>query len=277
MELRKKWKSRSGASILIALLFFLVSIMVSSSILMAAVSNAGKLNRNRLAQQRYLALSSAIQMICDELVKAEYCGKYRYEEIITYKEETEEGEGGGQMQVEAVEYHYTQTQGEYCCGLEEVLPLLEDLDLLFARTFPPDKEWEEENGDQSILVKTTYEALADLPSKPHGETDPHTMTLTVNTQKGEEGNLIPGLMEEVHMEIWLSHISENGYTLRLRASMGEEDANGHVFKMEAELTQTGTAPVLSDNPGEGGQEYTAGPMTWALGWIAKEEAEDNEG
>ena len=49
MELRKKWKSRSGASILIALLFFLVSIMVSSSILMAAVSNAGKLNRNRQA------------------------------------------------------------------------------------------------------------------------------------------------------------------------------------------------------------------------------------
>lgn len=280
MDLRKKWKSQKGASILMALLFLLVSIMVSSSVLMAAVSNAGKLNSNRQAQQRYLALSSAIRLVCDELAKAEYYGKYTYEEIITYREaETgeEDGTEGGseepEKQVESVEYRYTQVEGEYRCELKEVLPLLEDFDYMFAQAFPTNQEWDQDSGEESISVKETYEPLSGLLPEPHGQTSPHKITLKVNADQGE--NLTPGLGEEVHVEIWLSHVSENGYTLRLRASLGEEDDRGHIYKMEAELTQTGTVPMISNNPGESGQEYTAGPMTWTVGWIAKEEAEDD--
>lgn len=280
MDLRNKWKSQKGASILMALLFLLISIMVSSSVLMAAVSNAGKLNSNRQAQQRYLALSSAICLVCDELAKAEYYGKYMYEEIVTYRESetgeedgTEEGGEEPEKQVESVEYRYTQMEGEYRCELKEVLPLLEDLDYMFAQTFPTNQEWDEDSGEESISVKETYEPLPGLLSEPHGKNSPHKITLKINTDEGE--NLNPGLSEEVHVEIWLSHVSENGYTLRLRASLGEEDDRGYVYKMEAELTQTGTVPIISNHPGESGGEYTAGPMTWTVGWIAKEEAEDD--
>ena len=56
----------SGASILLALLFFLVCAMVGASVLMAAASNAGKSRSSREEQQKYLTLSSAMQLVCDE-------------------------------------------------------------------------------------------------------------------------------------------------------------------------------------------------------------------
>lgn len=270
MELRKKWKSQEGASILMALLFLLVAVMVSSSVLAAAVSNAGKYSSNRQAQQRYLALSSAVRLICDELARAEYYGKYEYEEIILYGEDEEDGSEGP---IEEVEYCYTQTEGEYRCGLKEVLPLREDFDYMFARTFPSAQEWKEESGDESVFFRKTYETLPGLLPEPHGENNPHKMILKVDAPEEEEWGRVPALKEEVLIEIWLSHVSENGYTLRLRASLGDEDDRGHVYKMEAELTQTGTVPMVNDNPGEGDGEYSAGPMTWTLGWIAKEEAD----
>ena len=50
--LREKLHSQSGASILLALLFLLVCMMTAASILMAAVSNAGKLRSNRIGNRR---------------------------------------------------------------------------------------------------------------------------------------------------------------------------------------------------------------------------------
>ena len=44
--LRKKLHSQRGASILLALLFLLVCMMAAASVLMAAVSNAGKSRSN---------------------------------------------------------------------------------------------------------------------------------------------------------------------------------------------------------------------------------------
>jgi len=75
-RLRKKLSSRRGASILIALLFLLLCMMTAASILTAAASNAGKLRSSREEQQRYLTLSSALRLVCGELERAEYEGKY---------------------------------------------------------------------------------------------------------------------------------------------------------------------------------------------------------
>ena len=77
-NLRNKLNSRRGASILLALLFLLVCMMVAASVLMAAVSNGGKLGSNREAQQRYLTLSSAITLVSDQLTAAQYRGRYTH-------------------------------------------------------------------------------------------------------------------------------------------------------------------------------------------------------
>lgn len=75
-RLKEKLKSQEGASLLLSLLVFLLCIMVAASVLAAAVSNAGKAKSSRVEQQRYQTLSSAVGLICGELEKVEYKGKY---------------------------------------------------------------------------------------------------------------------------------------------------------------------------------------------------------
>lgn len=76
----KKLKSQQGASFLLALLFFILCSVVTSSILMASVSNAGRKNSNETEHQKYLWLSSALHLICDDIVQSSYQGNYTYTE-----------------------------------------------------------------------------------------------------------------------------------------------------------------------------------------------------
>ena len=89
-RLGKKLRSERGASILLALLMFLVCAMVGATVLAAAVSNAGKARSNRTEQQKFLNLTSAVQLVADEIAnKATYTGKYtvwEWEEVETVKE-----------------------------------------------------------------------------------------------------------------------------------------------------------------------------------------------
>ena len=64
----RKLKSRRGASILIALLLFLVCAFVGGAVLMSAYQNASRSTALRREQQNYLAVSSAAQLLKAELV-----------------------------------------------------------------------------------------------------------------------------------------------------------------------------------------------------------------
>ena len=66
---RKKLKSGAGATILMALLFFLVAVMVSTVIISAAITATQTLRARREAQQAYLTCSSAAQYIRDALLE----------------------------------------------------------------------------------------------------------------------------------------------------------------------------------------------------------------
>lgn len=77
-RLKEKLRNEKGASLLIALLVFLLFVLVAATVLAAAVSNAGRARSNRAEQQRYQTLSSAMRLICGELEKTEYMGKYKY-------------------------------------------------------------------------------------------------------------------------------------------------------------------------------------------------------
>lgn len=118
----RKLKSSSGASMLLALVFLLLSAVVSASVLMAAVSNAGR-SRSKLEEhQKYLALSSALTLLSDEIREAEYTGRYLYQET-----ETPDGVGGTIRS-----YRMEQQTGGYSGSLGSVL--LADLDGLFGQT-----------------------------------------------------------------------------------------------------------------------------------------------
>lgn len=64
----RKLKSRRGASILIALLLFLLCAFVGGAVLVAAYQNASRSTALRREQQNYLAVSSAAQLLKDEVV-----------------------------------------------------------------------------------------------------------------------------------------------------------------------------------------------------------------
>lgn len=65
--IRKKLNSRRGASFVIAMLFFLICTMIASVLITAAVSNAGRTEKQRDEAQAYLAASSAARLLRDDL------------------------------------------------------------------------------------------------------------------------------------------------------------------------------------------------------------------
>ena len=69
-HVRQKLHSRIGASMLIALLFFLVAMTVGAVVLTAASTNAGRGRRNRQEQQNYLAVASAAELVKEDIFSA---------------------------------------------------------------------------------------------------------------------------------------------------------------------------------------------------------------
>lgn len=114
---KQKLKNQTGASMMIALLLFLICATISSSLLMMASTNAGKMQDVKEEQQKYLALSSAVELVCDEICASSYSGKYQYEE-------------------EDENYIYHLQEGNYSTASVEESPLfktvlLDDLDYIF--------------------------------------------------------------------------------------------------------------------------------------------------
>lgn len=93
--MKQKLHSARGASMLIALLFFLVAMMVGAVVLTAASTNAGRVARIRREQQNYLAVASAAELVKEDIA-GEPCltftGSYRRidTEIVTYHQSTDE-------------------------------------------------------------------------------------------------------------------------------------------------------------------------------------------
>ena len=78
--MRQKLSSRRGASLLIALLYFLVCGLVAAVILGAAMTNMQKIKGAHQRQQAYDSVSSAAQLIRDEMTRVEYQGVERWDE-----------------------------------------------------------------------------------------------------------------------------------------------------------------------------------------------------
>lgn len=97
-RVREKLHSRTGASLLIALLFFLVAMTVGAVVLTAASANAGRIQKNRQEQQNYLAVASAAELVKEDIAGdpcLTFIGSYRRidTEIVTYHESKDEETG----------------------------------------------------------------------------------------------------------------------------------------------------------------------------------------
>ena len=68
----KKLKNEQGVTILMALLLVLTAAVVSAVILSAALSAARRVNSDRTAQQNYLAVSSAAELVRDSIDQMRY-------------------------------------------------------------------------------------------------------------------------------------------------------------------------------------------------------------
>ena len=82
-------KNNSGATILMALLLILLATAVGAAVLTAAVSAARHLRSDREAQQNYLTVSSAAELIRDSINGQTY--QRTLTEIHTFKEKEDGG------------------------------------------------------------------------------------------------------------------------------------------------------------------------------------------
>lgn len=253
--LRKKLHSQSGASILLALLFFLVSMLVAASVLVAAVSNAGKLRSNYDEQQKYMALSSALRLVCGELEKAQYTGKY---EVCRWTVPAVVDEDGNIITPAINYYHVRQTEGEFVCGkLENSLDFTQALDGLFAEEF---------------AGRAGYSPLSGVTAPPS------TKTLTVIV----DGD--PAVKEKfpsVEVTVKLRKDLRIQMTAVLDPKYDEAGNLISPYQMQAELEASGL-PTLNFTPGP--DEFAGGSpgagstsevkstdpiITWKLDWVSK--------
>lgn len=235
---RRKVGSQRGASLLLVLLFLLLCAMVAASILMAAAANAGKHRSNLDEHQTYLALSSAVSLLCDELNAAEYRGQYRYwTETETVRDDSGEEHEVTHKYFEQVDgsYTYTGTGATEDGKLKSIL--LGDFDAIFA----------EMNRDSSLLndfVQKDFKTT--LVSYSHA--------LEMKPQTGV------ALLDEQEIAVTLNVVEES-YAIELTAKLGD-------YSIQAEITPDDNVPRITTlgDPSEEETKQTA-PLKWKLGWI----------
>ena len=231
----QKLRSQKGASMLLALLFLLICSMVTASILMAAAANAGKHRSNMEEHQIYLALSSAVSTLCDELNRCEYRGRYEY------WEETEDiTDDAGEVTGTKILKYLRQLDGTYTHTSPApgdgnlVNVLLNDFELLFA---------------EEISSSLTGSEITIIEPKS-GAISSHALTLTPVT--GTELDAAP-----VHITLEV----KDSYAIYITAYLDGLDT----YKVEAELTPKESKPTVSTPPAVGTHSTEA--MKWTLGWI----------
>jgi len=282
--LGEKLHSQRGATLLVALLFFLVCVMVAASVLMAAASNGGKIRSNYDEQQKYLALSSAIRLVSDQIKEAEYTGDYTVNRwrVDVYEINDE----GALEKVDSIQYFQVcQEKGTFTCGAltnvsaDTVLDLTKELDGLYAKEFKGTGYKALEGSDD----------IASLPTE-------RTLSVTADGGTGIEEKF-PPVMVKVRVD--------TGCRVHLTAALAEAGSanppdpensaewNG-AYKLEAVLSAVGSPvmdfiPAADEYPAPGrpaasgndvveeitppGKRTPSRPdIKWKLEWIDRKEA-----
>lgn len=107
----KKLKNEQGVTILMALLLVLTAAVVSAVILSAALSAARRVNGDRTAQQNYLAVSSAAELVRDSIRTQKYVKTVITETTVV--KDTATGEERTEVKVKTEELCPTGLMGDW--------------------------------------------------------------------------------------------------------------------------------------------------------------------
>lgn len=273
--LKKKFKSRRGASLLLAMLFLMVCMMVGASVMIAAAFNLNKFRGVQEEQQKYLTLSSALNLLVDELERVEYVGQYSYTLTPVYQMDGEGNlifdEESGSAIIDHSVHTYEQVAGELrlqdikaTWDLNEVLPLYNNLDMVFA-----DKFDETEHTGPNINDEYNYRKRTDFPADTISPPVQYTLELKLNDEDEAYGDFSDTVSIDVELR-------EDG-SIYLTATLEETD-----YKMIALLKanldyEHNEYPqnrlVLRGNEDDTTIYYeTELPIRWNLEYIFKGEA-----
>lgn len=285
----RKWHSGRGASILLALLFLLLCMMVGASVIMAAASNSGKIRSNQEEQQRYLALSSALRLVCDELERMEYVGRYRHGHVDVYSWVPPVYDAEGKIDEEGKwvdsgrdRHFYWQQQGllrrrdsaegtETQWHLMNTIPFQHDLDKVFAGSFG-DLIDDIQAGDE--YSEADRRPLAPVPG-------PYALTLTpsVGDDRGTLSNKvrITAEMNAVNGQIVLTGTFEDDDTYVMTAVLNCAGTPGNDLRLNGRTgnsahlrDQMGNPIAISDLSADNARLNETGKrLTWSLWYMAK--------
>lgn len=285
--LKAKLQSEGGASILLALLMFLVCAMVGASVLAAAASNAGKARSNRTEQQSYLTLSSAIRLVADELEEARYMGKYRVWEWETPEEK--DGEGNVIKPAE-IFFYMEQVQGSFTGGHllpsagtgTALIPLRGELDAIFNQqlraAYPKCKTPAglllTDASETHTLTVTLPEGLDGYPASNSGPESYRLSRMVTVRVKLDHST------RHILLTAWVGDSGtppdkgEDTMTAELVAKVPDPTDPSKLIpgNLSLDYSPMGRTAEESGPPGgTGGTDMDAagGPLQWELNWIKK--------
>ena len=198
----KRLKNNSGATILMALLLTLLATAVGAAVLTAAVSAAHHLRSDREAQQNYLTVSSAAELIRDSIAG----DKYTRTMTETYTAlRDEEGTATGEYTV-SYNAAVTAPNGIMKDWLSACIAVGGDADRYarlkaFSDTIEVDMKIDDNTDLRTVRAvfsaRENGEIQVQLSLKPEeGKTDDCRMILTMRGKLQTEGDSVPAVPEE---------------------------------------------------------------------------------
>jgi hypothetical protein len=230
-------KSKYGATIRLVLPFLLLCALVAI-ILRVVLPDTGADTQQE--QQLYLAVSSALELVCDDLQSATYTGAFAYTEF-----EEDVGDTGRRTV-----RHYEQQEGTYECMLQSLL--WEDFDKLFGERLRQDVDALEEQNTDKDAVRYESQVL-DI-----SETGLFRHTLTITPHITSDPDDLCNQPVEVTVDVVPQNETDERkiYTIEVTATLQD-------YQMNAELAAAASEPTLQNAERVEGNLYEAS-MTWEL-------------
>lgn len=267
-RLREKLGSQSGASILLAMLMFLVCCMAAASIIAAAASNAGKMRSSRVEQQKQLTLSSALELVCGELEKVTYTGKYT---IDRWTVQTPSVDAWGNPIYERY-FYCKQEEGSYSGGLASLVMLKKELDHAFGRQFSK-SGFERLTGSEVEETSISHRLTVSLPAGLSGYLYP--------------ANPVDPKVYEVSCDVTMEAVfNHDTWHITVKAWLGQgamPTDNADIMSAElkavvvpavncnAEGRSAGVLPKTGSLVEDVEDSYVTEEVKWELNWIRKGE------
>ena len=247
----QKLRSSTGVSMLLGLLFLLFCLTVGAVVLTAASVSVGRTQRNRQAQQNYLAVESATHLLMDDMADMEFRGTFTQNEYVTWYED----EQGHRWSEESQDW---EPPAEGTLTGTQLQGVLEEY---FQRLFLSNPEltpYQEDQRPQPVPAPVLAELALSEPEETH-----KLPAVSVILRTGAAaGGATPAYSEE-------------GFTLTAELMLSEEAPEGsHAIRVmwEPEVTVEKERKITTGNPQCTTTEFVC-RVTWKDPVVTKREQE----